>query len=89
MTEPEELQHRERSSRGGCLFVGAIVLFVFYFLSPPFVSLAVYYIVVDTPLEGPVFNILEIVYFPIGWAYENLDWVQSFYNWYDGLFEFL
>ena len=87
MSDSEELQHRERSSRGGCLLVGLIVLCVCYILSPPIVTLFLIYVVPDS-LSEPVSNSLEIVYFPLEWCYENVSWVEAFYNWYMGLFDF-
>ena len=80
MSEPQELQHRERHSRGGCFIVGFLVLLLGYVLSPPFAEMA------REHLPRQLETVLIYFYTPLAWLYENTDAFENFYDWYLELF---
>lgn len=85
MSDPEELQHSGRSSRRGCLNVGAVLLLLLYGLSPPFVSIALEFL---PPAERlAVLEVVLVIYAPINWLYDRVELVKDFYDWYQGLFD--
>jgi len=83
-TESEEPQQRERGPRGGCVIVGAMILFLLYALSPPFVSMLAQSMAMTA--WGGFFRDLFKIYTPLEYLADQVKWIGDFYNWYFGLF---
>lgn len=85
MSEAEELQHRERSSRGGYVVaVGAAVLLAVDVLSPPFVIMLAQSMAM-TGWDG-FFRDVLMIYAPLEYLADQVRWIGNFYDWYLALF---
>lgn len=76
-----ELKHRVRKRFGAGCFVGGLGVLIFlYLLSPPFAEMWILH------NGGLMEDVVWIVYAPIRFAVEHLEFVEEFYEWYFSLF---
>ncbi|HUG20165.1 MAG TPA: hypothetical protein VMM56_14365 [Planctomycetaceae bacterium] len=80
MSEPEAEPENRTKSRWGCGCLGLVMLLVGYILSPgPLILVCENCPGSVQPMLEPV---IEYLYLPLGWCYDNYESVEIFYDWY-------
>lgn len=81
---PDDTPRSDDERRGWTGYLVAVpVLLVLYALSPG----PVMWMFGHGRLHRPTPAWLRVVYAPLGWLIENVEWVAAFYDWYLGLFQ--
>lgn len=84
MNDDAEVRDRAQKSRAGCAILMLIALLILYALSPPFVVFGLDFL--PDLAQDAIFPVAEVVYYPLNWLYFNVELVEDFYDWYQGLF---
>ncbi len=87
--DDESITDHPRQRKSGCLVGCLIATPIIYALSPPFVIIPLLLLeqLGWDQAVNRMGSVLEALYLPLQWLYDRFEFVQTFYDWYSGLFD--